>query len=486
MSKENPLFVFIVSGTNNVWIKKDAGKATRFLNDFGKGITDVGRGIRENIAPVRWLGEKLFNGYGEQMEQLREVDEQINAWTRDLDNALDQARDARKQGRYLDVLFWLNQINNRLRHATEAGKSLVDMHQEKFDEYFGKTNHGLKDYMGKINPEDLEDPNQSFERLSAFVLRDELISTGGFFGDMGDQITTWKMERMHKKRLQEMKRAMEMLLGVARTTVGHVDAMLSRMSKARANGDMNTYVESLGKIGDIQKRFETQFQKTYETKGFKEMVDRMRARDDRVKQEESNKPRELAVQNLGEAFEEEAAAEAAKKTLLPNAPSVENVKPETVVPAINGNTLPGVQMPIEEKNQKRIEDITKDVLSTPPSIVDPSKSEPLMQDLSVENTAGDLPIAPAEVAEPILTSDSVPIKTNTKPKSKAKSKKSELEVAILKTSHVKFYAELGKAAVKNDPYLLAAMMLDYSQKIDESDPQKSLELLSIAEGILNV
>jgi methyl coenzyme M reductase subunit C-like uncharacterized protein (methanogenesis marker protein 7) len=61
----------------------------------------------------------------------------------------------------------------------------------------------------------------------------------------------------------------------------------------------------------------------------------------------------------------------------------------------------------------------------------------------------------------------------------------QIDQMIIKMNHARFYDELKKASTKNDPYLLAAMMLKYSEMIDEIDPQTSLELLSVAEGILN-
>jgi len=167
MTNDDSLIILVATGEQNVWIKKDAGKVTRFFNEVGKGIRDVGRGVREHTSPLRWMGEKLFSGYGEQMEQLRQVDEQIQKWTRDLDNALNHAKDARKQGRLLDVFFWVSQINNRLRLATEAGQGLVDVSNEQINKYYGKTRHGLQpDYLAKLKEEDIIDPNQTFASQS--------------------------------------------------------------------------------------------------------------------------------------------------------------------------------------------------------------------------------------------------------------------------------------------------------------------------------
>ena len=78
MSNTEEIFTIIVAeGPNKQWIRKDAGKIKRFINDLGKDIRDVGRGVRETISPLRWISEKTFSGYGQQMEALREVDDQI-------------------------------------------------------------------------------------------------------------------------------------------------------------------------------------------------------------------------------------------------------------------------------------------------------------------------------------------------------------------------------------------------------------------------
>jgi hypothetical protein len=60
----------------------------------------------------------------------------------------------------------------------------------------------------------------------------------------------------------------------------------------------------------------------------------------------------------------------------------------------------------------------------------------------------------------------------------------ELRRAMLKVQHVRFVEELKKAASHNDPYLLAAMLAKYSGQIEESDPEASLKLIAITEGVI--
>lgn len=446
MPKENSLMIFISMGSKGTWIKKDAGKGRRILNDIGKGISDVGRGVRESVAPLRWVNEKLFSGYGSQMEQLREVDELISHWTRDLDNVLDQARDARKQGRYLDVFYWLNQINGRLQLAEEAAKDFVDVNQEQFDEFFGKSRHGLQpDYFSKLQAEDITDPNQEFEETVAALVNDELKKTAGMFQDMGEKFTTWKMERLYRKRLQEMKRAMDSLLGEAARTVGHVDALLARMSKARANGDISTYLDSLGKISALQGKFETSFKKTYDTKGFKEMVQRMRDRAQR-KEKETSAPTPV-VEN-----------------------SEQPTVPDLVAPA-----------PPAESYQEPMVHTPEMFQSAPaPAVLPnpaPTPAKSLIEDVSVPETSGTLPIEEPESVAP----EPEPFPLITQPAHK----KSEVESAMLKLAHSQFFEELEKTAKTSSAFLMAAMIIKYSEQLEEIDPETSLELLAVAEGILN-
>ncbi len=62
----------------------------------------------------------------------------------------------------------------------------------------------------------------------------------------------------------------------------------------------------------------------------------------------------------------------------------------------------------------------------------------------------------------------------------------EVRISMLKTKHQRFLDELKKAAkTYNDPYVLAAMLAKYSGHIEETDPESSMKLLAIVEGIVD-
>ena len=56
-----------------------------------------------------------------------------------------------------------------------------------------------------------------------------------------------------------------------------------------------------------------------------------------------------------------------------------------------------------------------------------------------------------------------------------------MEAAV---ANEKFITELKKVSQLNDPGLMAAMVAKYSEKFEDTDPAKSVELLIIAENIL--
>lgn len=453
MPNENSLMIFVSAGPDGLWIQKDAGTVTRTLNEFKKKRQDLKRWRKEHVAPMRWMSEKLFGGFGEQMEKLRETDDEIRKWTRDLDNVLDHARDARKQGRYLDVLFWLNQINGRLQIAIERGRELADISDRQIDEFFSKTRHGLQpDYMTSVKPEDILDPNQKFEDVIAETLGQSLVAQGGVISDLGRELTTWKMNRAYAKRVAELKRGIEHLFNIAKSTVGHIDALMQHMMSARGKGDIAGYLDGLKRVSLVQSKFEKQFKATYENKGFKEMVTRMQAR-----QAEHNK--ETKVPETVKDFE-------LAPTTIPAAP-LSLVQP----PPTQSDPVAQPAQSVPQPPMVTPEVMRKNVQAVPPASVSPEQRKVLL-DVSPEGEdnmySSEPKLDPANPAEAPSTI-----------RSRAKT---ELETIMIKAKHQKFFEELKK---ESNPYLIAAMLLKYSEMIDDSDPQKSLELISIAEGIFD-
>lgn len=463
MPNENSLMIFVSAGPDGLWIQKDAGKVTRTLNELNKKRKEMGRWRQEHIAPMRWMSEKLFSGFGEQMEKLRGVDDEVRKWTRDLDNVLDHARDARKQGRYLDVLFWLNQINGRLQMAIDAGKELADVSDEHMDEYLSKTRHGLQpDYTKKLKPEDILDPNQKFEDHVAATIMQEIIVQGGVVSDLSRELTTWKMHRAYSKRMAELKRGIEHLFNIAKATVGHIDSTMQNMVSARAKGDIADYLAGLDKISLFQSKFEKLFRATYENKGFKAMVERMQMR-------QNGKPKEEAPQTVRDIPALDAATTQPAGPLPLIEPPATQPEPLGLADTQPAPTLPMATPPVGRPNPSSIP-----ALPPAPSLK-PKKQEEVMLDVSPEGEDN----VYLDESKKTIQDTSPPQFDQVTMNSKSRT---EMEDIILKAKYQHFFGELKK---ESDPYLMAAMILKFSEMIDDQDPEKSLELIAIAEGILD-
>jgi hypothetical protein len=60
-----------------------------------------------------------------------------------------------------------------------------------------------------------------------------------------------------------------------------------------------------------------------------------------------------------------------------------------------------------------------------------------------------------------------------------------VENAVLKLANKRFYNRLQKAAEFNDPYLMAQMMLQYSEAIEDKDEELSIQLIAKAQELLD-
>lgn len=459
-----------------IWIRKDAGSLQRWWNRTKRNVGDAARGFREGTAFSRMIGERMFDSYREQMEKLRDTDEAIRSWTNDLDNCLDKALEASSKGKMFDSILWLSQINSRLKLVSQTKDQLSSLRDEQLEEFYGDRDHPLANDYFHADPKQIIDP-------------DEKYATAGLMDDLGRWVTKRKLDTMYRRRLAEQKTALRSLLTSAKSTVNQIDSLLSRMGKARANGNIEIYINDLTKISALQEKFEGTFRELYD-KHFKEMIKRIRQKE--VKKIEQPRSLETITQ----------------PTVQPKEPMVE---------------LPSIMEPNDSMYSEKIEmgkgigptgTVPSAPIATTPlwQLTPPTEADLVTKPKDVEKP---IPVAKEQLPldfdvkiqnnDPIMTMEGVPtesipttkkpstkkpaIKKTTPKKNEAKPKESSEEMEInkmmLRSSHRKFYEELQKATSTNDPKLLALMMLKYSEQIDELDSEKSLELIAIAEGILS-
>lgn len=426
MLQENSLYIIVSEGSDK-WIKKDAKPIRRWMT--------------EHLAPGRWIAERTSPEFAQQMNTLREVHDQVENWTKDLGSALDRAQDARKLGKPLDAVFWLGQINNRLKLVGDEKDKLKGIEEEHLEKYFEEHEEEI--------------PDDYFETGKHRIVE------AGILDDLGRQLTTRKFQRAHRLRLKEQDLALKKLLGSAKTIVGRTYTLLREMSKAIGSGDVSRYIQILEIISKQQSNFESEFRAIYE-KYFAGMAAKIKERR-KQEEERSTKIKEEAEQRERERLERGIS------------PEISTSPPISEVPATAPMSGAFPNLEIEQPptlDPETLEPATREFIpSEPKSSLVVDLSTPSSQDLPLPSESEN-----EEEFEGRRTLPSPTLRSGAK---------TEIENMILKMNHTKFHNELQKAATKNDPYLLAAMMLKYSEMIDDVDPQKSLELLSIAEGILN-
>lgn len=300
------LILIVAEKQGGPWVRKDAGAIRRTLNDAYKSVRDVGRGMR--MSPSRWVSERVFSGFGEKMDQLREVDSQIEMWTRDLDNCLDRALDADKVGRPLDVIFWLSQINNRLGLVAAKHKELDDVHEKDLAEFYGESENSYEDH-------------------DYFTGGEGKLVQAGIMDDLGRRVTNWKMERMYKDKIAKRKKSIEKLMREAKTLVSKVDMRLGMMSKARSSGDIARYMAALSDVAKMQQGFEKVF-KTEFTANFSSLVDVLKRREKEIAAEEAKKAPALEQATEQKKNFGPPSPEAASKDnyVAPNEDAVETIR----------------------------------------------------------------------------------------------------------------------------------------------------------------
>jgi hypothetical protein len=447
MSDTNDEIEILVASESGNWTTKHAGGLQRAWNDMKKEFRRGRRDLDEFLSPARMLSETFFSGYGEHMKQLRAIDNEIQSWLYDLDNCLDQAKDARKDNRLLDVIFWLSQINDRLRLASRRGKEVVDIHEEHINNFLGRTNQPvLDDYFSEI-PSDHKDIQQRLVRAS-----------------IREWMANRKMQQLYKQQMEKKKLAANSLYNSARITVTNCEALLETMATARAKGDIGSYIDAVKSISQEQKQFESIFRKVY-TANFADLADAMRKRRDQLLEEQAK----AAPQN-GQAEEGQA-------------PAIVNPSRSKTIDGVG--PLPSPQTTLDYPFAKN----TKESPRMEPA--EPAK--PPMRQIP------DLPPIPKMPQKSIImdtsspTSDNLPDLPDLIPDSGEFEEVRPSELIIEeapKTSRgpamAAFYTELEKVAQTGNLDLMITMISKYSEKLEDQDPVTSQKLLVLAESMLDV
>lgn len=390
----------------------------------------------------RYLSEGLISDYSEKMDLLRKVDDQISVWTDDLDHLVSGAEKSLKNSRLVDLALYLNQINQRLLNVEEGGKELKEVSEKALKEFE-------------------KERESDFDLEGVFSAGDGLESSAGLLDNWKRK---WLSEKLRGKTHKERNFALKNLVNYSRNTVKRVKEVLDDLSTARNNGEIGEYIERLGKISKIQKEFDATFRPVFTTY-LKPLVDEVIAKEHEQKhlknivREELDRKPDLGTLEP-EVGTHRTPMEEPKEMELP-------ILHEPVVHA------PPPELGTLDFPENHPTESAKPTKEVPPT--QPSHSELFPE---ITHKKHHSPIPKAQIYEDTPVAE--PTEHQREIEEGMKSASSILQLR----AHRNFVMELMKAAKQDDPYLLANMLISYAGKIEDSNLNQSLQLVALAEGII--
>lgn len=267
----------------------------------------------------RWLGERMFSGFGQKMKRLRKVNEITSAWADTLEPELKAAKSFSREGILPHMLGSLSRLEKALRSIGETHKLLLDnvsVSSGDFDRPDNITDAEIPDkYFGlesdRIDPVELDAADDGF------------IANAGIKERAGEYI-----QSLFDKQLRDRRLATKQLLSEAEATVKQVKRILDKMDDYLIAGDINSYIDQTKLIADRAKAFSESCNSKYE-KHFKNEVERQRAK---AKGTVPDVP--LSFSDLGTQPSRSAEPAAGAETAGAEAPPWPPVPPVPPVPVV--------------------------------------------------------------------------------------------------------------------------------------------------------
>lgn len=413
-------------------------------------IITAGNGswVRNVLHPGSWVrqwGEGLIGDYRKQMQILRRVDDNIAIWTEDLDYLVKEARKAFKSKRMVDLSLVLANLNKKLKAVTLEGKK-VEVVRDKALRQF-EAEHKIE------LPE-----NFNLKELPYSNADDGLTSLAGWT----DFKRKWFARRLEDKQREMRDKAVDGLLHHTDVTVKSIKRLLNNLGEARDKGNIGTYITIIGEIAKEQQSFERLFTSVYFKYLQKYLQEAYEAKLNKEDQENIllKQQEELATKNV--------------QPLIPteNNPQIEKNVSQQVV-----NNVPPAPVNLKTNIPTKEEEY-------PPSVPTlPASKLPITQPQSELPNSELFPAS--EEAETLKGPGKVGPIENDEVDSEPTRRSNELEEVLQRTSHAYFVNQLIVVGEQNNPYLMAAMIVKYAGMVEDYDLEKSLELMAIAEYILD-
>lgn len=425
-------------------------------------ITAAGTGtwLREKFTPsglVRMMGEGIFSDYKEKMNLLREVDNNIYEWAKELDDKVKEARKAAKDRRYVDVAVILGQLNNRLNSIRNEQKRV----QEVADE-------AIKEFELKHNKYPIPEGGQ-------------VIQAGWF----DDKKREWMLRRFENKAREQRRLAVNTLIDSTAVTVNNVKAYVKELGKARASGDIGKYLSILKDISLEQQKFLGKFRPVYNAHLQPLVEAAYKAQQEAAEQQMQAMPKGEVPADPPPPAEipdfsgpRPEAKPAAKPVVdlgpleLPEGLSrIEEFTEDSGHGAALAERPEPVTIPMESSKDDSVKSVSEVVTNRLPEKID---SDGMVDEGDEPPPAVRVPAAPLKGSESTLLSNIAHLQIET-----------GVRNAFLIKKHSEFMKELSKVSKLNDKAALAQTILKHAEEIEDLDTNTSINLIKFVDGLLN-
>lgn len=241
------------------------------MNDDIIIVTAAGAGtwLRERFTPKgiqRWLTESAVSEYAHKMDILREVDDRIYEWAKDLSVYIDLMEKAYESNRLADLASLGVSIKRTLKGiSSEISKveKLVGISEESEKEFLRQRQPEIP-FTTKLKTRFYE-PTDRFDLSREEIARemqnrasskeDQLLKEAGVFDFLDDWTRSWVAKKLRTEKGKQRDRALKSFFRTSKLIINNLKRVTDNLHKLRAQGEIGSYLDSLKKVERLQKDF---------------------------------------------------------------------------------------------------------------------------------------------------------------------------------------------------------------------------------------
>jgi hypothetical protein len=429
--------------------------------------------------------EALHSDFKQLMVRMRETDKKVRKEAEELRPAVRYAKSALRRRDYLNVAHFVSAFHERLRYIVFHFKNFLKSVDVTHSEYLLKGLRGKHDQMFQYDPTaEIKEASAQFEKLIKDAgisdwAKDKLLHLYDYTTDTAENVatTTGRGRRLLDRvfdagLIRDVKDKSIEVVEESAEMFTELLSLFNRMESGLSRRKPRVFIEAAKEFIAAFQRYDTKYQAYHK-------VVIIPLRDYKQNKEKDEAAKQLAIKEQQEALENERAAQQATKE-------------QAVVEEARKSPLVSYQGPTYD--EPSFED-WKDKGSPEPSTDEKVKALDLLKKQQGEEAYPYMP--ELFTGEPEIKSITPPERNNPKaplnlkvPQQKdttleeVMKEDEEFEPVSKAASHELFFDKLTAYAGQENVEEFIQEVLNYSEVLEESDPETSTNLLQVAQEIL--